>query len=122
MRHRQPSLARTQQLSERAAQMRSQPNPAEAALWGVLNRRQLGVTFRRQIVVVGGYIADFLAPSVKVIVEVDGGYHVRRAAADVRRDEKLARAGYRVVRVPSELALRAPAEAAALVQRALALE
>ena len=33
MRHRQPSLARTQQLSERAAQMRSQPNPAEAALW-----------------------------------------------------------------------------------------
>lgn len=119
MRRRQPCLARTQQLAQRAASMRSELNPAEAALWSALSRRQLGVTFRRQVVVLGRYIADFLAPSVKVIVEVDGGYHGRRAAADARRDEKLRRAGYRVVRVPAELVLRAPQEAVALVQRAL---
>lgn len=36
-------------------------------------------------------------------MEVDGGYHAERCAADARRDEKLRRAGLRVVRVPAEL-------------------
>ena len=66
------------------------------------------------------HIADFLAPSVKLIVEVDGGYHAGRLVADARRDEKLRRAGYRVVRVPAELVLRAPDEAVAIVRCALA--
>jgi very-short-patch-repair endonuclease len=57
--------------------MCSQLNPAEAALWAQLKNRQLGVVFRRQVVVLGRYIADFLAPAVKLIVEVDGGYHAR---------------------------------------------
>ncbi|RYZ01020.1 MAG: DUF559 domain-containing protein [Myxococcales bacterium] len=85
----------------------------------LLQRRQLGVVFRRQVVVLGRYIADFLAPSVKLIVEVDGGYHARRGAADARRDEALRRAGYRVVRVPAELVLRGPVQAFALLSRAL---
>jgi very-short-patch-repair endonuclease len=37
--------------------------------------------------------------SIKLIVEVDGGYHARRATADASRDRKLARLGYPVVRV-----------------------
>jgi very-short-patch-repair endonuclease len=98
MRRRQLTIARLRQLALHAAQMRSHLNPAEAALWALLQRRQLGVVFRRQVVVLGRYIADFLAPSVKLIVEVDGGYHARRVAADARRDEGLRRAGYRVVR------------------------
>jgi very-short-patch-repair endonuclease len=122
MRHRQPSFARSQLLAQRAAQMRSELNPAEAALWAQLKNRQLGVVFRRQVVVLGRYIADFLAPAVKVIVEVDGGYHARRVSADARRDEKLERARYRVVRVPAELVLRAPEEAVLLLRRALAPE
>ena len=121
MRHRQPSFARSQLLSQRAAEMRSDLNPAEAALWAQLKGRALGVMFRRQVVL-GRYIADFLAPAVKVIVEVDGGYHARRERADARRDEKLRRAGYRIVRVPAALVLQAPAEAVALVRRALTLE
>ena len=40
----------------------------------------------------------FYAPSVRLVVEVDGGYHVGRVTADARRDRKLERAGYRVVR------------------------
>jgi very-short-patch-repair endonuclease len=101
--------------------MRSELNPAEAALWALLKGRALGVMFRRQVVVLDRYIADFLAPAVKVIVEVDGGYHARRERADARRDEKLRRAGYRVVRVPAEL-VHAPAEAVALVRRVLTTE
>ena len=65
------------------------------------------------------FIADFCAPSIKLIVEVDGGYHSRRRAADASRDRKLARLGYRVVRVEAELVLRDLSAAVALVRAAL---
>jgi very-short-patch-repair endonuclease len=66
-----------------------------------LRASQLGVAFRRQVPLLG-FIADFYAPSVRLIVEVDGGYHARRASADARRDRKLTRAGYRVLRLEAE--------------------
>ena len=53
-----------------------------------------------------GFIADFYAPSARLIVEADGGYHARRVTADARRDRKLTRAGYRVVRLQSKLVMR----------------
>ena len=64
-----------------------------------------------------GFIADFYAPSARLIVEVDGGYHARRMTADARRDLKLERAGYRVVRVQAELVTRdLPAALRAILQ------
>ena len=92
---------------------------SEARLWSALKARQLGVTFRRQVPVGGQFIADFLAPSVGLIVEVDGGYHARRERADERRDLKLVRLGFRVVRVSAELVLTELAAAVALVRAAL---
>jgi very-short-patch-repair endonuclease len=53
------------------------------------------------------------------VVEVDGEVHRGSGAADGRRDEKLRRLGYRVVRVEAALALRDGAAAAALVPSAL---
>ena len=119
MRHRHPAHVRSSLLAQRAAQMRAHLNPAEAALWAELNAGKLGVVFRRQVVVLGRYIADFLAPTVKLVVEVDGGYHARRVSADARRDETLRRAGYRVLRLEAQAVLQAPAEAARAVRRAL---
>jgi len=52
---------------------------------------------------VRNFIVDFLAPSAHLIVEVDGGYHRTRCAADARRDAKLARMGYRVLRLESDM-------------------
>ena len=63
---------------------------------------QLGVAFRRQVPVLG-FIVDFLAPSIRLVVEVDGGYHARRETADAGPDRKLARAGYRIVRLRAQL-------------------
>ena len=40
-------------------------------------------------------------------MEVDGGQHLARAAADARRDRKLERLGYRVLRIPAQLVMRA---------------
>jgi very-short-patch-repair endonuclease len=57
---------------------------------------------------------------VRLIVEVDGGYHAGRAAPDARRDRELRRLGYRILRLPAELVQHRFAEALALVRAALA--
>jgi very-short-patch-repair endonuclease len=57
------------------------------------------VRFRRQVVLLDRYIVDFYAPSLRLVVEVDGGYHRLRKTADARRDRELRRAGYTVLRV-----------------------
>jgi very-short-patch-repair endonuclease len=95
------------------------PTPSEEALWQVLRGGALGVAFKRQVVLGERYIADFFAPSVRLVVEVDGGAHCNSRAADRRRDQKLRRLGYRVVRVDAALALSDAAAAAAVVQSAL---
>jgi very-short-patch-repair endonuclease len=87
-------------------------------LWQAIRARKLGVVFRRQVVVAGRFIADFLAPSARLIVEVDGRQHERRGAADARRDRVLGRAGYRVLRLPAELVRDLP-DALARIREAL---
>lgn len=99
---------------------RAAPTLTEQILWHALRGSQLGVAFRRQVPI-GRYIADFLAHSVKLVVEVDGGYHLTAAArrADARRDRYLARLGYRVIRLPAAMVLHQLAESVALVADAL---
>jgi very-short-patch-repair endonuclease len=99
--------------------MRFAPTSSEALLWSAIRAGRLGVAFRRQVPI-GAFIVDFLAPAQYLVVEVDGGYHARRRAADARRDRFLAREGYRVLRLESELVLRNPPEAVARVRAALA--
>ena len=103
-----------------ARAMRRQPPASEHALWQALRSSQLGVGFRRQALV-AGCIVDFLAPSRRLIVEVDGGYHRSPAQrrADARRDRRLQRAGYRVLRLPAELVLTNAPEAVQLIRAAL---
>lgn len=96
--------------------MQRNPEPSEYVLWQFLKARRLGVTFKRQQIV-GGYIVDFLAPKLKIVVEVDGGYHGRpeQQRADARRDAVLGRAGYRVLRLSAAEVLQQPKLAAARV-------
>jgi very-short-patch-repair endonuclease len=74
------------------------------------------VQFRRQQVI-GEHIVDFLARKASLVVEVDGDVlHAHQAAADARRDEKLRRTGYRVLRIPASLVERDLEAAVALIQ------
>ena len=57
--HRQTS-SRSVLLHERARVMRAAPTLSEARLWAHLSGSQLGVAFRRQVVL-GEYIVDFVA-------------------------------------------------------------
>ncbi len=95
------------------------PTPSEQALWLALRGGALGVAFKRQVVLGGRYIADFFAPSVGLVVEVDGGVHRGRRTADRRRDEKLQRLGYRVVRVQAALVLGQVKKALAVISAVL---
>jgi very-short-patch-repair endonuclease len=106
-------------LAERALQMRHQMTPSEQLLWSEIRARKLGVCFRRQVPVAGLFVADFLAPSRHLIVEVDGAWHADRRARDARRDRVLERAGYRVLRIEAELVLRDLPAAVALIRAAL---
>lgn len=105
-------------LESRARELRSRLTPSEAALWNTLSGSQLGVHFRRQHNI-GRFIVDFVAVRPRLVVEVDGGYHATRKSADARRDRALARAGFRVLRVPAELVLQDLGSALQLVRAAL---
>jgi len=105
-------------LAERAQFMRHNGTDTERALWHELSGSKLGVAFRRQVPV-GRYIADFMAPSLKLIVEIDGGYHSRRVTADARRTRVLERLGYRVLRLDAEVVSRQLPLAVEAVRNAL---
>jgi len=113
------STARSALLDERARGMRASLTPSEALLWARIRGRRLGPVFRRQVPLLGRFIADFLAPAERLVVEIDGGCHAEQARADARRDAVLARAGYRVLRLDAALVIRDIEMAVSLVRAAL---
>src|SRR5580658_1602601 len=93
-----PTAHRSRELEERARAMRKAPTSSEALLFQALRGGRLGVGVRRQMPLLGRFIADILVPELRLVIEVDGGYHTTRHEADARRDRALARAGYYVLR------------------------
>ena len=82
----------------KARQLRRDQTDAEQTLWARLRDRQLrGAKFRRQHPI-GPFIADFCCPEGKVIVELDGGQHAEKVAADQKRSRFLEGQGYQVLR------------------------
>ena len=77
--------------------MRSAPTDAEHRLWQIVRaHRFAGHKFRRQVPI-DSFIVDFLCPSARLIVELDGGQH--GGPNDERRDAHLRRQGFRIMRV-----------------------
>ena len=75
--------------------------PAEKLLWQQLRGKKLGVKFRRQHVI-ETFIPDFVALSIKLIVEVDGKIHLKQKHRDKERTEFLEMMGYKVIRFTNE--------------------
>ncbi|MCA3719092.1 MAG: DUF559 domain-containing protein [Brevundimonas sp.] len=81
----------------------------EAIFWKYLRDRRLeGLKFRRQLPL-GPYIADFACPSIRLIVELDGGVHDLRVEQDARRDAWLTANGWTVLRFRNQAVLANPA-------------
>ena len=116
---RSSSPARKQLLASRALAHRHSPSEPERVLWSALAGSQLGVAFRRQVVL-GNAIADFFASSLRLVVEVDGGHHRLRGTGDARRDRDLRQLSCEVLRIDAQLVLRDLPGALAVIRAALA--
>ncbi|PIR97030.1 MAG: DNA (cytosine-5-)-methyltransferase [Candidatus Doudnabacteria bacterium CG10_big_fil_rev_8_21_14_0_10_41_10] len=80
--------------------LRKNQSPWEAKLWNVIRAKRLGkIKFRRQVKI-DNFIVDFLCPSRKLIIELDGEHHNwdKFKKKDLLRQKKLEEKGYRVLR------------------------
>ena len=82
-------------LRKTARRLRRDSTLAENRLWQALRDDALGVPFRRQHPI-PPYVADLAAPSVRLVVEVDGGQH--GGPDDAVRDAFMQATGWRVLR------------------------
>src|SRR5450432_4810794 len=83
-----------------AKKLRANTTPHERIMWRALKELPVeGTHFRRQAPI-GPYVVDFLCPTARLIVELDGGHHNddEIARRDGVRQLWLEREGYRVVR------------------------
>jgi very-short-patch-repair endonuclease len=69
----------------------------ERRLWYRLRANRLGVKFQREVVL-APYIADFVARSERLVIELDGDTHAGREAYDAARTRVLEERGYCVLR------------------------
>ena len=82
--------------------MRKNMTTAEAKLWKSLRRKQLhGVKFRRQHRI-QRFIFDFYAPTINLVIEVDGDSHEQQIEYDEMRTAYLEYLGLTVLRFKNE--------------------
>jgi very-short-patch-repair endonuclease len=89
---------------EKAAQLRKNMTNAENILWEFLRKHKvIGLRFRRQHPI-SLFIADFYCHAIKLVIEVDGGYHKNREqkAYDIGRTAELNEFGIDVIRFTNQ--------------------
>ena len=88
---------------EQAKRMRNNPTEAEAVLWDYLKGNGLNVHFRQQHPICG-YIPDFVCLRLKIIIEIDGGYHFEgeQPEQDKQRQDYLENEGFSFLRFTNE--------------------
>ncbi|GAA3593590.1 DUF559 domain-containing protein [Flavivirga amylovorans] len=92
-------------LEEYRKALRKNSTSAEAALWTFLQKKKLeGRKFRRQHSI-KNYIVDFYCASEKLIIELDGAYHLDSAQQnyDCERTKDLNELGFEVLRFENKL-------------------
>jgi very-short-patch-repair endonuclease len=82
-------------------ELKNNMTEAELKLWEHLRNKKLGVKFRRQHVI-DFYIPDFVALSIKLIVEVDGKIHLKQKKEDSERAKRLEILGYKIIRFTND--------------------
>lgn len=91
-------------LKEFAAENKKHMTEAEYVLWQALRAKRLnGYRFVRQYII-GDYIVDFANLYMKLVIEVDGGYHSepRQIEDDRVRTHHLEEMGFSVMRFTNE--------------------
>lgn len=83
----------------KASMLRKNMTETENKLWQHIRNKQLGVKFRRQHPL-GPYVVDFYSHEIRLIIEVDGEYHLAESQKEIDklRDEKIIASGCRILR------------------------
>ena len=98
---------RAKALSKFASSNRLNPTLAEEKMKSVLNKKETGERWTFERPWKGKYILDFFCPQAKLVVEVDGGYHLmrRQRDKDLDRDATLFISGIFVIRISNDEAI-----------------
>lgn len=88
---------RTQDLRDRAREMRSNPTDAERRLWAMLRDRRMPAAKIRRQHVIEPFIVDFVCVERGLIIEADGSQHAE-SERDGRRDSYLQQLGFTILR------------------------
>ncbi len=88
-------------LKEFSKEHRHNPTNEEASLWEELRNNKLGYKIRRQHAI-GVFIADFVCLDRRLVIEVDGGYHLTNKEFDQARTEFLNSEGFNVIRFTND--------------------
>ena len=86
---------------ENAKMLRNNMTQAELALWGRINKNQLGVRFKPQHPI-SFFIADFYCHKHKLVIEIDGEIHEQQIEYDEGRTFELEHYGINVIRFTNE--------------------
>jgi very-short-patch-repair endonuclease len=87
-----------------ARKLRNNLTEPECILWNQIRKKQiLDVQFYRQKII-GDYIVDFFAPTVRLVIELDGSQHYEQEAIekDLSRDTYLNTLGLTVLRFDND--------------------
>ena len=88
-------------LKEFSKENRQNPTEAEAILWGELRNNKLGYKIRRQHAI-KIFVADFVCLDKRLVIEVDGDYHLNNKEYDTARTAFLKEEGFTVIRFTNE--------------------
>lgn len=104
--HETADCANYELLKAFAKRGRTHSTQAESMLWEALRGNQLGCKFRRQHII-GNYIADFACIRFKLVIEIDGAYHLQgnQPLMDAERTADLKSRGFTVLRFTNEQVL-----------------
>jgi len=75
--------------------------------WETLRQlRREGIAVRRQVPI-AGFTVDFAVRAKRLVIEIDGSIHDLEQVQikDADREEKLRAAGWRVIRIPAQIAI-----------------
>src|SRR5438477_13205636 len=99
------SPARRLWTREASRDLRRRATPTEKQLWEQLRHHRFdGKQFRRQHPI-GPYIADFVCPQDRLVIEIDGEIHAAQRNYDAERDDYLSHLGYTVLRITTNQVL-----------------
>jgi very-short-patch-repair endonuclease len=86
--------------------LRNNPPLPETLLWQKLKQSQLGIKFRRQHGMLG-HIVDFYAPSIKLVIEIDGDTHFKDDnKLDKKRQKEIENVGNQFLRFTNQDVMR----------------